>query len=464
MKFVFALLLTVAVSLAVQAQMRLVNFDHLRHLTERISMENDSVDIVHVYANYPTYDWVSAQESGPEGIACVDDAARAAVVYLRHYELTKSPESLFRAKSLLNFVTRMETPAGSFYNFIREDHSINKEGTTSFASFGWWAARGVWSMAAGARVLEGVDSAFAAELRQRIVLTFPHIDSLMKSYNQFQTIGGYRVPRWLLYESGADVTSELLLGLIDYYAATKDARAKQYIERLSDGLRAMQNGAVAKYPYAVHRSWRTTWHMWGNGQTQALASAGILLQNKKMLESAEREAIGFYSRLLILGYRKEMDVADRSKTETFDQIAYGVRPVTVGLLRLYVATHKQLYLKMAALSASWFFGNNAANAVMYDSATGRCFDGIRDSANVNMNSGAESTIEALHSLVELDLYPEARKYLYYKKIHHEETHQWLAALYRGGDEELTLAIDFSTKGLHLFEGKASIDFWRKLHP
>jgi uncharacterized protein YyaL (SSP411 family) len=426
-------------------------------------MDGDSVDIVHVYANAPSYEWVSAQESGPEGIACVDDAARAAVVYLRHYELTKSPESLFRAKSLLKFVTKMETPDGSFYNFIMEGDSINKEGATSFASFGWWAARGVWSMAAGARVLEGVDSAFAAELRQRIVLTFPHIDSLMMSYGQMQTTGGYRAPRWLLYESGADVSSELLLGLIDYYAATKDERAKKYIERLSDGLRAMQDGNIAKYPYAVHRSWRTTWHMWGNGQTQALASAGILLHDKKMLESAEREAIGFYSRLLILGYKKEMDLADRSKTETYDQIAYGVRPMAVGLLRLYVATHKQLYLKMAALSASWLFGNNASRTVMYDSATGRCFDGIRDSASVNKNSGAESTIEALHTLVELGLYPEVDKYLYYKKVRWEETHRWLAALFRGGSEELTLAIDFSTGGLHLFEGNESSEFWLNLH-
>jgi hypothetical protein len=146
MKYVVTLLLTVVASLSVQAQMRLVNFDHLRHLTERISMENDSVDIVHVYANYPSYDWVSAQESGPEGIACVDDATRAAVVYLRHYELTKSPESLFRAKSLLKFVTKMETPEGSFYNFIREDHSITrKERRVSPRSAGGrHAACGAW--------------------------------------------------------------------------------------------------------------------------------------------------------------------------------------------------------------------------------------------------------------------------------------------------------------------------------
>src|SRR5436190_851616 len=74
-----------------------INFDHLEHLTERIEFLGDTVSIVHVYANYPTYEWVDAKESGPEGIACVDDAGRAAVLYLRHYELTHNTQSLREA-------------------------------------------------------------------------------------------------------------------------------------------------------------------------------------------------------------------------------------------------------------------------------------------------------------------------------------------------------------------------------
>jgi len=35
---------------------------------------------------------------------------------------------------------------------------------------------------------------------------------------------------------------------------------------------------------------------------------------------------------------------------------------------------------------------------MYDPKTGRCYDGIVSKNNVNKNSGAESTIEALPSL------------------------------------------------------------------
>ena len=44
------------------AQESYVNFNHLQHLTETISMGGENVDIVHVYANYPDYRWMEAAE------------------------------------------------------------------------------------------------------------------------------------------------------------------------------------------------------------------------------------------------------------------------------------------------------------------------------------------------------------------------------------------------------------------
>src|SRR6185369_9165113 len=162
--FVAAASFAVAPSAAAQPGRSLVNFKHLDHLTETIFFQGDSVDIVHVYANAPDYAWVGAQESGMEGIACVDDAARASVLYLRHYELNKDRNSLKHAIRLLKFVRGMETPDGNFYNFVLKDHTINRDGKTSFKSFGWWACRGVWAMSTGARILKTVNPAFSDSL------------------------------------------------------------------------------------------------------------------------------------------------------------------------------------------------------------------------------------------------------------------------------------------------------------
>jgi len=139
--------------------------------------------------------------------------------------------------------------------------------------------------------------------------------------------------------------------------------------------------------------------------------------------------MGFYSRLLLHGYVKERDLARSGSTAEFEQIAYGVRPMVVTLLRLYEATKKEEYLALAGLSASWLTGNNAATATMYDETTGRGYDGIRDSNSVNLNSGAESTIEALHSLLEIERYPEARRFLHYRKTSSDS----LSAAFRGSD-------------------------------
>ncbi len=453
LKIVFLFIASLS-AVSAQEQSSLVNFKHLGHLTEKIELYGDTVSIAHIYSNYPAYEWVDAKESGPEGIACVDDAARAAVVTLRCFELTGDSSKLAPALSLLKFVAAMETSDGEFYNFVLADHSINRTGKTSYKSFGWWAARGVWSMSLGYRIFKGIDTTFAARLKSGIERTFPHIEALLKRYGDTRDSGRFRVPQWLIYESGADVSSELLLGLSEYYRVTGDPAIKVYIQKIAQGLVAMQDGNASTYPYGLHRSWETMWHMWGNGQTQALAIAGMLLKDSAMIRSGEREAKDFYSRLLIQGYMKELNVAHPDSNFNREQIAYGIRPIAVGLLRLYDATQNESYLKMAGLAASWLFGNNIAHQQLYDAQSGICFDGIMDSLTFNRNSGAESTIEALHTLVEIDQYPVAKKYLAYKKISETSNEHSIMGLFRNetGDE-LTLALDETTGTLTARDGK-----------
>ena len=394
----------------------LVSFSHLEHLTERIDLGGGKVSIVHIYANYPDYAWFDAKESGPEGIACVDDAARAAVLYLRDFELNGRKESLEKARGFLDFVLAMQAPDGEFWNFILQDHSVNREGKTSFKSFGWWAARGIWCLGLGHRVFLGPDSAYASLLGRAVERSLPHVQELLKSDGETKEEAGYVVPTWLLYGSGADATSEMLLGLTEYYRAVPSPDLRAMITGLARGLMAMQEGDLANFPYGLHRSWITLWHMWGNSQTQALAAAGRVLGDSAMVLSARQEAEGFYPRLLSEGFLQEMDLARPASRKLFDQIAYGIRPMAVGLLRLYDATGNDDYLRMAGITASWLFGNNPAGIAMYDPATGRCFDGIRSATEVNRNSGAESTIEALMTIVELEAYPEVLRYCRFTRV------------------------------------------------
>ena len=62
--------------------------------------------------------------------------------------------------------------------------------------------------------------------------------------------------------------------------------------------------------------------------------------------------------------------------------------------------------QLAGIAASWYFGANRAGTPMYDPATGRTFDGLNADGVVNQNSGAESTIHGLLSMLALDARPD----------------------------------------------------------
>jgi hypothetical protein len=87
------------------------------------------------------------------------------------------------------------------------------------------------------------------------------------------------------------------------------------------------------------------------------------------------------------------------------QIAYGADSRLQGLLAVAHAAHRPGLRRLAGVAGAWYFGANAANAPMYDPATGVTFDGVAADGTVNHNSGAESTIHGLLSMLALDAHP-----------------------------------------------------------
>ncbi len=387
-----------------QSAESIVNFNHLDHLLEWVEKDEGEYAIVHIYSEAPDYGWVDDDD---EGAAAVDDAARAAVLYLRHFELTGKPESRRKAEGLLRFIRYMQTDAGLFYNFVWDsDLNVNEVHPNSVADeFTWWAARSVWALGRCVEVFQHVDDGPAAECLESARRTYPHLQVLLSRYGETVARSGRSYPAWLVNESGADATSELLLGLLAINRADPDPAVEEMIRRFGDGLRMMQYGKADEFPYAAHASWIELWHAWGNAQTQALSQSPDLT-------SARLEAENFYPRLLIDGWIHSMDLSEPDATRRFEQIAYGVRCVAIGLLELFDATGDPRYAKMAGLAASWFTGNNVVATPMYDPSTGRGFDGIQDPQTVNFNSGAESTIEALYTILEIEEQPLAATWLY----------------------------------------------------
>jgi len=396
--------------------LRFFNLSHLDYLYQEIEVKQQKMAIIHIYAEYPDYRW---KEAPGEGIACVDDVARAAVLYLKHYQLTGDQESLRKARNLLNFIFYMQDEDGLFYNFIFKDYSINRSGKTSKKGVNWWTARAVWAMGEAAVLFQSLDREYAGRLMKSIEKIYPHLDTLTTSYPKLEKYGGIQVPTWLIGGSAGDATGVLVMGLSKLYSISPSPRLKQYLEIFSKGLQFMQLGDETRFPFGAFLSYQNFWHGWGNSQSQALLSVYQVLKDSSYLKSARTEIRNFYPYVIKEGFPREMIFARKVSADSiyaksisrFPQIAYAIRPMIMASMQLFRMEKDVFYARLAVQLATWFFGNNPARRIIYDPQTGRSYDGILSDSEINRNSGAESTIEALLSFLELESNPITAKLL-----------------------------------------------------
>jgi hypothetical protein len=298
---------------------------------------------------------VVAKESGFEGVACVDDAARLLDVLCDVWTRSRAPWAERWAHGLLEFVLWMQEPDGRWLNFVYDwDGERNTGGITSETGENFWHAR----------ALVGVSHAW---------LTFgdPRAEAAM--------------------HRGLD------------HAVTKpappDVRALHIFtaQRLIDGtglhtlipairhwvheLAACRiDGVLMNSPFETG-----TPHLWAHVQEGVLASAAVLLEEPELLEIARESAEALIVPAVTSGF-------DRPGLAPFD-----VSSCVYSLDRLHEATGEPRWAALAADARAWFDGRNPAGLPTYDRRRGRVADGIDDD-RVSENSGAESNIVAVEAL------------------------------------------------------------------
>lgn len=381
-----------------------VRLDHLEHLGLNAIVRGKPVRVVSLYAEAPAYrPTPSPARDGFEGIASLDDAARAAVVYLREYDATRDSTARDQAIRLLSFVTAMEQGDGEFVNFIDSAGRLNRNAPSSQKSMSYWAARSIWALGEAARVLGPQDST--------VVKSRPVLDRAVARMER--EIGAGR-----LIGGSTTATAEALLGLIAMQDADHSKSSISLATRTAQLLAERSAGTRTTAPWGAHvDAGDAPWHAWGARTTEALASAGKALGRPEFVESARKEADGLWGRFLLAGGIPST-VSPDGKATWYPQIAYGISPIVEGYLALADATGDRRYAVFAGLTASWLFGANPAGVSMYDERTGRTFDGIDGPSPIklNRNSGAESTIEALLALQRVTSNPDAADYLHYRPV------------------------------------------------
>ncbi len=388
----------------------LVNLAHLNHLYIPVTFPDGTMaGGIYIYSNAPDYTLVDATG---EGFTCIDDVARAVLVYIRDSKFSTDTSIQNKTFQLIRFIIAMQSPNGYFYNFLQTNGQINTNGQTSVNVANWWSWRALQALAEAAPVINNMNAQLATEANTAVAKLVAAIKANQLNTPQTtEVVNGITIPQWLPAGSGTDQAATLLLGLLPYCSENNDTAMNSYIKKLADGIVLMQVGDSSHFPYSCILSWQNTWHGYGADQAYALLKTGLFLHDNSYTAKAMSQINYFFSWLLTNGMQSSFVVSANNgavqltSEATYDQIAYGIRPLVFAAIEAYVQTNDAKYADIAGHLAAWFLGNNAASKSMYSAATGICYDGLSSPTNINTNSGAESTIEALLTMERVEMYP-----------------------------------------------------------
>lgn len=289
---------------------------------------------------------LAAAEKGFEGVACVDDSARAVVLLSDLYLRTRIEELRAWAEGLFDGVAYMQSADGDFANFVEDwDGTRNLSGETSLIGGAFWHARALRAAVHLATTLSDPRARRVAELAFK------------------------RLPA----RCGADIRAiHVMAGM----------EAGRHVESWCDEIASCRAGDVL-----LDHEGQARPHLWAHVQEGVLARAGAVLGRPDLVRRAVRSAREWLIPIVESGFALP------------SVEPYGVACAAFSLDALGDVTGDAVYAKLAAQAREWFDGRNPSGQPIYDRATGHVHDGV-DAGIVNRHSGAESNIVAAQALFE----------------------------------------------------------------
>jgi len=326
----------------------------LARLTRRLPAAGRRAAALTVYADDEDQS-LAARERGFEGVACVDDAARAVVLLLDLYRDTGDRRLAEWATGFVDFVLYMQHEDGRFHNFIRDwEGSINIDGPTSYAGGTFWQARAVRALA-----------------KAHLVLRDPRVAVPLARGFAFATEN----------PAPPDVRTIHVLAALDLMRIGLTPVLRETLERWCDEIADCREGDVL-----LNAPGEPSPHLWGHVHEGVLAEAAPLLDRPDLINVARQSAHA----LLV----PQIEGAFPQRTVQ----PYGVAAAVYAMDRLYQATGEGAYARWRDQARAWFDGRNSASLPVYDRVNGRVNDGI-DDGRLNPHSGAEANIVGAQALL-----------------------------------------------------------------
>jgi glycosyltransferase involved in cell wall biosynthesis len=300
----------------------------------------------------------------------LDDNARALVAATLHYKKNKTPFLLKLVSIYLNFIIHVARTDGYFDNYVDEfriiDEQRNREESSEDAS-----ARALYSLAQVAiskeipkRFRRKAHSAFENSFRKNVVFSAPRAMA-------FYIKGLYL----LLSKWKEPKTLGMLISqcekLVDLYNKNHSPDWEWF-------------EPILTYSNAI--------------LPEALLLGYKITGEKKYLEIAKTT----FNFLIKYGFKDDKYIPvgqsgwfpKEGERQYFDQQPEDVAATVEALNTMFQVTNDGYYKELSYKAFNWFLGNNILGQVVYDWATGGCYDGVGEKS-INLNQGAESTISYL---------------------------------------------------------------------
>lgn len=333
-----------------------ITLDYIRSLTDKFGMIQ--------FANHTKPDIYSGY--------CLDDNARALFGCTVLYEKKPSDSNFNLIKTYLKFIKFMQKSNGHFHNFINYHRTFNAtENGESEDSFGRAVcALGYFSSS----------PVMPEHLKKSAKRT---LDKALKWANQ-------------LHSLRAMAFTIIGLSYIIERSTEPNKNISVLIKKLSDKL-------INRYEKHIADQTNPDWLWFEDCLTysnyklpEALFSAYKITGNQKYLEVAKITMnflmnVTFENPDYFTPIGQDGWYYRYGQRAYFDQQPEDTSSAVEALVNAYLITKDKNYTDKAKHTFQWFLGKNHLNQMVYDEATGGCYDGL-GRYSLNFNQGAESTI------------------------------------------------------------------------
>jgi len=307
----------------------------------------------------------------------IDDNSRALLAVTKYYDIYKKKNVLHLINTYLDFIEYVQKEHGGFHNYVEFDKKIphDQHVKMNLESAG---TKGIYalSMVASSKSLPSQFQEKAINLFEKNIHVLDHVTS----------------PRSVAFA---------IKSLCAWYAVKPSDDIKNTVSKLADLLvKYFENSSSQEW------KWFEEILAYSNGiLPNSLIDAYKLIKKEKYLTVA-RESLDF---LILQSFEGElcMPIGQNGwhkkggKKQTHDQQPEEVASLVSALKAMYDITRDEKYNRRMRNAFDWFLGNNILHGVVYNQATGGCYDGL-GKKEINLNQGAESTIMYLLARLEYE--------------------------------------------------------------